>query len=592
MIPATDRGHPAIAQCATGLLAAFNAHGVITSADVHVATAVAAAVGEERERALLLVALAVRAVRAGSVCLDLAALPTGPGDGRTREWDVPAELWPTGDWCELTAASPLVTTTPAPVRIDGERMYLSRYWEEETRVLARLLQRIPRHVAPAHGRLRASLDAYFPGSDAADQRAVAQVCALSRLGIITGGPGSGKTTTVARLLGVLLDQDPHLRIALAAPTGKAAARMVEALADSTRHGDFPPEHAPRIRDLPATTIHRLLGYSPHRGYRHDENNPLAHDVVIIDEASMVSLSLMDKLLAGLAPATSLILVGDAHQLASVEVGAVFADLVDGLREAPVSPVAQLRRTWRYGEEIHGLAEAVKAGDTRDVIARLSPGSDDAPVATLDIDRLAAALLPAAQRIHEAAAEGNVREALSLLEGQQLLCAHRHGPDGASTWNRRISAHLAASLGQRLGEWYPGQPLLITKNDYALNVFNGDSGVIIRAGGRLVAALGEGDDVREVPLSQLSDVVPAYAITVHRAQGSQFEDVYVLLPAADSRILTRELFYTALTRARRRVRIVGEAPAVETAITRHVRRASGLAVRLREALSSPPRGTDR
>ena len=572
----TDIHHPDRAHGARGLLALFNAHGVLSPADVHVATQIAALTGEEREAAVLAAALTVRAARAGSVCLDLAGLPSA---STAAEWDVPQEAWPDVDWPAHLAASPLVRAEPAPFHLDGTRLYLTRYWREETYVLGEVLKRVS--AAELSHEARASLAAYFPGAAYADQRAAAAVAVRSRLSILTGGPGTGKTTTVARLLGVLYDADPEVRVALAAPTGKAAARMSEALAETVARADFPPTHRDRIAGLPATTIHRLLAYSPRRGYGHDENHPLPYDLVIIDETSMVSLTLMARLLAGVPRKARLVLAGDAHQLASVDVGVVLADLVEGLGGRAPNPVAELTATRRFGAHIRGLADAIRRGESEAALPLLAADAGGA-LPTVTAEQLPRLLLPVVREMHDAASAGDSRRALELAQTQQLLCAHRDGPHGMSTWNEKISGLLEADVGRRLGEWFPGTPLLVTRNDYGLRLFNGDTAVVVSREGRLMAAFPDGPGVREIPLSQLSDIVAAYAITVHRAQGSQFRRVYVLLPERSSRVLTRELLYTALTRAQDAVRVIGRQPVIEQAIARRVERASGLAQRLQRA----------
>lgn len=581
-----DTNHPNIAHGARGLLAMFNAHGVLSPADVHVATRVAALVGEEREAAVLAAALTVRAARSGSVCLDLAALPgrnslAAPGS-QAEGWQIPDEAWPDVDWREHLASSPLVRARPAaPFHLEGTRLYLARYWHDETYVLNEILRRLQDEEPPDDA--EGSLAAYFPGAAYTAQCEAAAVAVGSQLSILTGGPGTGKTTTVARLLGVLYDADPDLRVALAAPTGKAAARMSEALAEAVARDDFPRAHRHRISALPATTIHRLLAYSPRRGYGHDENHPLPYDVVIIDETSMVPLTLMARLLAGVPPQARLVLVGDAHQLASVEVGVVLTDLVEGLSVRAPHAVAELTRSRRFGEGIHDLADAIRRGQADAAAELLAADADgEGSVGTATIGELPGLLLPTVRQMFDAASAGDSRRALRLAHTQQLLCAHRDGPYGMSTWNERIAALLETDLGGGLGEWFPGKPLLITRNDYGLGLFNGDTAVVVSKAGRLVAAFPDGQGVREIPLAQLSDIVSAYAITVHRAQGSQYQHVYVLLPEHSSRILTRELLYTALTRAQAAVRVIGAKPVIADAIARGVERASGLTDRLQRA----------
>lgn len=572
-----------IAQGASELLAEFNQAGVLSPADVHVATTLTQLVGEERPELELLLALTVRGVRQGSVCLDLTHLPASPQDDLAQEWDVASEHWPQISWVDAIAASPLVTTEPAPVVVQDSRVYLSRYWQDETYVLHELLARLPKAAPDTPADVAAALAEYFPDEAFADQKRAAQVSTGSPFAIITGGPGSGKTTTVARLIGILLENDPAARIGLAAPTGKAAARMVEAIHQATEHEHFPERHTGVITAMKATTIHRMLGYNPHRGYSHDENNPVPYDVVIIDETSMVSLDLMTRLLRAIPHHTTLIFVGDANQLASVEVGAVFADLIEGLRGHPAAPVAELGASRRFGAGIDTLARAINTGRGDDVVAivRNTDGEYDTPaVGAVGLTELTGLLIPVAHEMYLAAMQGDVQRTLDLLETQQLLCAHRHGPYGVSTWNRKVASALATHVGVHLEEHFPGQPLLITRNDHSLGLYNGDTGVVVDQDGRLVVAFAGADGPRVVPLSQLSDVQPAYAMTIHKSQGSQFQYVYVLLPQEHSRILTRELLYTGVTRAQRTVRITGEDSALRAAVGRRVDRASGLALRFR------------
>ncbi|MPV49004.1 exodeoxyribonuclease V subunit alpha [Pseudactinotalea sp. HY160] len=591
---------PARVRGLSGLLAALNETGEITAADVHIARGLTRLTGEERETHALAVALTVRAVRGGSVCLDLGGVPVGPDDERTQLWPaVPPEDWPRvheDGWVAELAGSALIGGSGGagvhPLRLDGDRLYLDRYWQEETAVLTHLETRGARSVPVDEAALAASLAEYFPGEGFADQRAAAEVAARSLTSVITGGPGTGKTTTVARLLGSLLDQDPYARIALAAPTGKAAARMAEAIRAAAADPTFPTRHADRIAALPATTIHRLLGTIPDQGtrFRHHRGNRLPVDMVVLDETSMVSLTMMARILEALRPGARLVLVGDADQLASVEAGAVLGDLVAGLRSRPGAPVAELTRNRRFGEGIGALAGAVRDGDSDAALAALTSGNPSRRF--IGIDDLEGIVTPAALRLHELAAAGDRAGALTVLEEHRMLCAHRDGPTGAAHWNRRLEEWLAASLGHRLGRWYPGQPLLVTSNDYGLRLYNGDIGVVVDTGaGGLAAVIADGSHPqgRLVALARLNDVVTAHAMTVHRSQGSQFQDVSVLLPAIDSAILTRELLYTALTRARRSVAIVGEQEVLVRAITHHTSRASGLAQRLARSAGSVARG---
>ncbi len=591
--PFADPRDPRVALRASGLLHDFNVSGVLEAADVHVAQRLGRLGQEADETVLLAVALTVRAVRSGSVCLDLGTAP-----------DIaPGQAWPeAAAWEAAVARSPLVAAEV--VRVDDGLVYLDRYWGEEQQVVADLAARSAAPPPPvADAVLADALAAYFPDDAYADQRAAAAKAATHGTSVVTGGPGTGKTSTVARLLGVLLrahaasdDSGRPLRIALAAPTGKAAARMVQAVRESTGQRGFPREDdadraaVATISSLQASTLHRLLGWTPNSTrFRHHRGNRLPYDVVVVDETSMLSLTMMARLVEAVRPSARLVLVGDADQLASVDAGAVLKDLVDGYGREPAdagptasSPVAQLSHTRRFGERIGALALAIRDGDVDSVLAELGAGS--AEVTWLGAGdtggpELLQLLTARAVALQEAAGSGDAERALVELERHRLLCAHREGPFGVGHWNRVVERLLLeATARDWLPEWYLGRPFVVNANDYGLRLWNGDTGVVCRTDSDLVAVIGDGDraDGRALPTSRLAEVSTAHAMTVHRSQGSQFDEVTVVLPEEDSRILTRELLYTAVTRARSRVRVVGSEDAVRAAVTRRAQRATGLA----------------
>ncbi len=565
---------------ARGLLRVFNEAGVLLAADVHVATRLAELAGERDETVLLAVALAVRAVRNGSVCIDLATA-----------WQAdPALPWPAaGPWLDAVRASAL-SGDGRPLRVEYGLLYLDRYHRQEVAVCADLLAREAADPPAVDAdRLAGALGRLFPATgaaDEADQRDAAALAATRWTTIVGGGPGTGKTTTVARVLALLLDQPgPRPRVALAAPTGKAATRLQEAVRGVARELDPADRH-----DLPtvtASTLHRLLGWKPgnRTRFRHDRQNRLPFDVVVVDETSMVSLTLMARLLESLRPDARLILLGDPDQLASVEAGAVLADLVGGLRARRDHAVAILGRTFRFGGAIADLAAAIRDGRVDDALAVIDRADASVQmVANADAARVDVA--DAALGITEAARLGDGAEALRRVDRHRLLCAHRTGPLGVQEWSAQIQRWLSAAglVEARVGAWYVGQPLLVTENDYALGLFNGDVGVVVadaEGGVRAVFAAADGA-FRSFAPRRLGSVQTVHAMTVHRGQGSQFDVVTLVLPEADSPLSTRELVYTAVTRARQRVRLVGTVDQLRAAIDRPAARASGLRQRLRDA----------
>ncbi len=571
---------------AGGLLREFNEAGVVEAADVHVARRVSELAGDTDETVALAVALAVRAVRGGSVCVDLTSVAEDSG--------LPDLPWPgTDTWLAALAASPL-TGTPTVLRlIDDRLLYLDRYWREEEQVCADLLARpAPAPLTPdEESALEVALDRVFAAAGYDEQRAAARIALAQGTTVLTGGPGTGKTTTVAALLALLAEQAERSggatpRIALAAPTGKAAARLQQAVEEEVAR--LPESDRARLGTLTAVTLHRLLGPRPDTAarFRHHRENRLPHDVVVVDETSMVSLTMMARLLEAVRPEARLLLVGDPDQLASVEAGAVLADLVDGLGARDDGRIAALRTSHRFGESIRRLAEAVRAGDADGAVALLEAGGEHvAFVSDPDPEpRLRSLLAPRALDLVRAAERGDVEATLTILDRQRLLCAHREGPHGVRHWNRQVERWITEETGEPIwSTWYAGRPLLVTANDYGLGVHNGDTGVVVRRGDGVLRAHVAGSTRRlDLATSRLGQAETMHAMTIHKSQGSQADEVVVLLPPPESRLLTRELFYTAITRARERVVVVGGPDDVRAAVTRRAQRASGLRQRLARA----------
>ncbi|WP_067562641.1 exodeoxyribonuclease V subunit alpha [Nocardia acidivorans] len=620
-----------LAQRGTGALQIFNEAGVLSAADVHVAVRLGRLGRETSPLVLFATALAVRAVRSGSVCLEVRRMhEIGVDAEGTEESSIdPATLpWPDVD--EVIAAlrkSPLVCGSPAgplrPLRLidppgseAGPLLYLDRYYRQEETIRAALTERSTTQPMVDAELVRRELDRLFPGEGGPGeppdrQRLAVALAATQWTTVVAGGPGTGKTHTIARVLALLVAHQqaipgaPALRIALAAPTGKAAARLQESVREQA--GDI------GLPELTAATLHRLLGWQ--RGgasrFKHHEFNRLPYDVIVVDETSMVSLTMMSRLLPAVRPDARLVLVGDPDQLASVDAGAVLADLVAGpiagqpnpalekilggeLRDSAGHPdalsvrerermrggIVRLTRGRRFGGRIAELAVAVRAGDADTALELLRAGGAELSLHTPeDIGQVRADVLRAAHSATDAALAGDATAALTALESHRLLCAHRQGPYGVERWDRMAAGWVTAagiSTEPAPGHWYPGQPLLVTANDHEARIYNGDTGVIVRMpDGTLRAALQRGTEPYLVHPTQFPGVTTVYAMTIHRSQGSQYDTVTTVLPGPESTLLTRELLYTAITRARKHVRILGTEDSIRAAIGRRVLRASGL-----------------
>ncbi|MFW0790778.1 exodeoxyribonuclease V subunit alpha [Gordonia sp. CPCC 205333] len=600
-------------QSATGVLKAFNSAGVLSAADVHVAARLAylskADIGDE---VLLAAALAVRAVRSGSTCVELNRVDDLASDFADDELS-----WPTTEaMVAALSTSPLVIGGEAgPLRplalaqsVDGPLLYLRKYFRQEFIIREILTERVASRPDVDVVALRAAMREVFHAVDPMGQTqngelfynrqfAATVLAATSWTTVMAGGPGTGKTYTVARILHVLeLLGGEALRIGLCAPTGRAAAQLQSSVTD---YGRLPAGTS-------AVTVHRLLGSRPDGTFRHGPSNRLPYDVVVVDETSMLPMTMMSRLVASLRSDTRLILVGDPHQLASVEAGAVLADLVARDTSGPPNPVFDqvalsgrgdfssaeravlsngvitLARGHRFGAQIGDVADAVNAGDADKVLEFAADPAYDriTMVSPEDLDGVRDDVLGWARELHDRAVGGDAAGALDALDRHRVLCAHRDGNSGVSGWSRRIVEWIATVDGYRqasleAANWYAGQPLLVTANDRQHEIYNGDSGVVVSSDSSVSAVFRRGKKVKTLHPSQLGDAIPVYAMTIHRSQGSQFDVVTVVLPPERSELLTRELLYTALTRAKERVRIVGTSEALRAAVGRRVQRASGL-----------------
>ena len=603
--------------------------GIVGRFEIQLVNAVVRATAEEpSDTCLLALALAARATRLGHACLDLDAVETQvtaaqDEDGRAVDLEFPDP----SAWRAALAASSIVTvpesdegempagTLLRPLVLEGHRLYLQRFWRFEVDVAAELSKRSGTPGAGTksdEGEVDAivdrALDAVFDGipvgeDGTTDLQYVAARRALTRpVTVIAGGPGTGKTHTVARILAAALqvaeDRGQVLRVALAAPTGKAATRMKEAvdaqIADLVGQGRLDPDRCTTLAAVEPTTIHRLLGWKTRTAFRHDRAHPLLHDLVVIDETSMVSLPLLARLLDAVRPEARLVLVGDPFQLASIEAGTVMADMVGPVgdpgeaRARPLSGrVTELRKGHRFveGSATASLADAIRDGDADRVLHELAGGHGDIhwvqpddPSALNAVRHLVTA---SAADVIRAALVGDGAEALIAATRIKVLSAVRRGPFGLFDWTDRIHGAAVSAIPPALRGGHPsvGTPVMVTRNDPVNRLANGDVGVVVHGdGGRWVAMPGASSPRRLAP-ARLGEWEPWWAMTIHKSQGSEFPHAVVSLPTVDSPILTRELLYTAVTRAKPEVTIIGSEELIRGAVERPVTRASGLRDRL-------------
>jgi exodeoxyribonuclease V alpha subunit len=609
-----------------GRMGLFNAAGLLAPSDIHVAVRLSDLAGVDDDALRLGIAFAVRAPRLGHVCVDLDSVRGTASSETDTDVDVDALPWPdAAAWVQAMTDSPVVGED-RPLHLSGAQLYLNRLWVDQCLVASDLLARAAEPVEDVHDQALAEGLARLFASDADPdhlQPIAAAAAVRSAVSVIAGGPGTGKTTTVARVLALLHEQAlaagrPPPLCVLAAPTGKAGARLEEAVRSEAARLLIDDATRRHLLELRGTTIHRLLGFNPENRtrFRHNRENQLPGDVIVVDETSMVALSLMARLLEAIRPGARIVLVGDPEQLASVEAGAVLGDIVgpasrelcmgavmrkriagDTGYEVPTSGatphsvvgdgIVVLRYVHRHGGAIAELARAVQRGDANAAIEVLA--RDDTNVQWIDTEgadpalnegreAIEAGAVQSGRAVIEAAAAGQGDRALRALNDFRVLCAHRRGAEGVDGWTRQIETWLVQEVqGFSTGpSWYVGQPLIVTENDYSLGLYNGDIGVVVRdATDRIVAAFERGGEVVHVSPTRLAAVDTVYAMTVHKSQGSQFHTVAFVVPAVGSRLLTRELLYTAVTRAQERLILVGPEAPIRAAIARPISRASGL-----------------
>jgi exodeoxyribonuclease V alpha subunit len=548
----------------------------------------------------------------GDVCVPLQDV-TATEAGKMGSTEVPALK----NWVKKLRSSGVVGDPGefAPLILDqSDRLYLQRYWKYEDELgrnlQARLGDKSPRDFDA--GDLVQGIAELFPGpSDL--QKVAAFVAATSRLCVISGAPGTGKTRTIVLICALLirLAAKRELTFALAAPTGKAAARLKETIAQTGMSLRLPGD-----LKLPAdaSTIQRLLGArgdSPH--FRHNAKSPLTADVVIVDEASMIDLALLAKLFDAIRPDARIILVGDKDQLASVEAGSAFRDICTPGFELGVSVslaeafakstgeklngtstdqalihsvVVELRRNYRFtpGAGIGELSSAVNRGDAEGAIAVLKSGGSirwrPAPSLKNFERELRECVFP---RFEKLLRLSDPAVALKQLAEFAVLCALRRGPFGVETVNALLEGMLRETgLIEVAGRYHAGEPIIIVRNDYNVGLFNGDLGIVLPdaiTGELRVFFRGEEDEVLNFAPGRLPAHEPAFALTVHKSQGSEFHDALVILPERDAPVLTRELLYTGITRVRETVEVWASEEILRQTIERKIARSSGLRDRL-------------
>ncbi|KHN90736.1 exodeoxyribonuclease V subunit alpha [Pectobacterium actinidiae] len=593
---------------------------------------------DETQPDLLLAAACLSAHSgAGHVCLPLENLQAQTlFDGREPELAqqllAGTGLNTVAAWQQRLRASDAVSdgSKPTPLVLQGEKLYLQRSWQSEGRV-ARFIASERDTISVDESAIRAVLERLFPdsGEEINWQKVAAAVALTRRIAVISGGPGTGKTTTVAKLLAALIELNTGdaLRIQLAAPTGKAAARLTESLGLALHRLAVDP----RLREAfpqEATTLHRLLGaVTDSLRLRHHQDNPLHLDVLIVDEASMVDLPMMANVIAALPPQARIIFLGDRDQLASVEAGAVLGDIcrfaeagysraraqqlqrLTGCTLDESGPEGQstvsdsiclLRRSYRFDPHsgIGQLALAVNGGDDNRVREVLTGKFADITCSPLteaeEYQAMLAQCVEGYRDYLQHVAAGATPDAVLLaFQRYRQLCALREGPFGVAGLNQRIEQALhQAGLIQRsrnpLNRWYPGRPVMIERNDAALGLFNGDIGI---------AMIGESGELRvffPLPNGETKDVTPsrlpphetAYAMTVHKSQGSEFDHTALVLPNHYLPVLTRELVYTAITRARQRLSLYTDVRILCWAVKTPTQRYSGLEERISALMVSP------
>ena len=584
--------------------------GILSDLDLHFAKLITSLSDNQSDELWLSAILVSHFTAEGHVCVDLSAQAEELFPQQSEVNTATIRCPPLAQWLEALQNCNVVGNPGdyAPLILDQHRLYLYRYWDYEQQLAAQIRTRCQKQRTDVNPDiLEAGLSRLFPAQDENShtpntQKIAAHTAVQRNFCIISGGPGTGKTSTIIKILALLLEQNRHLKIALAAPTGKAAVRLQEAITQALQALNCTPEIKAAIPQ-DTYTIHRLLGTQPNSPYfRSHANNLLPYDVIVIDEASMVDLALMAKLAQAIPKSARWILLGDKDQLASVEAGTVLGDICDAagvqelqesqvLESIPKTPLYQnnivlLNKSYRFSEDsgIWMLSNAVNRGESEQAL-RILKSDENKDVSWYPLGLSES--LPKSLIEHIVASIAHCLQAsepediLQAFEKFRVLCATRRGRYGVERVNQRIEQLLSAKgiIRAATSHRYHGRPIMITRNNYSLKLFNGDIGILLRKPDKpseleAYFPATEGG-IRTFWPERLPEHETVYAMSIHKSQGSEFENVFMLLPEQLSPLLTRELIYTGLTRARQNVHIWGNEQIFKQALSQQIKRTSGL-----------------
>ena len=562
-------------------------------------------------------AIVSNAISHGDICIDIKQLAETTF-GESEDSKLNLKLYKYEMWKSALEKSKLVGLAKDHklLILDGDRVYLHKYYTYQKECADEIF-RLQNNSAKIDNISRSKeslefiktlfVDILTQKSSADEQLQIAAVLHpfFSNFSVISGGPGTGKTTVLTKILAAQLKDRSDLKIAMAAPTGKAAMRMKESIAGAIEKLQLPEDIKEKLVSQSALTIHRLLGYrkdSPF--FRHNKSNPLKFDIVVVDEASMIDLAMMAKLLVAIKDGGQLILLGDMYQLASVEAGGVLADIREAFgfnrftdsflsqlnqitkfenstSEKHLSPVIELKKSYRFDSNsgIGNVSRAINTGKINDAIS-LFRSSDDCKFTLFDEvshDKLMRSIYKMYLPLLTAK---NVKSAIARLSNYKLLCTMRTGRYGVEGVNHSITNLVLknSKVKKNHDGYFNNMPIMITENSYSLGLFNGDTGIISENKNGDYRAWFIDSDTGKVESflpAQLPSFEVAFAITVHKSQGSEFDEVKILLPQNESKVLTRELIYTGITRAKNRVEVVGTESILKSGLNKIVNRVSGL-----------------